>query len=75
MTSEYRLDKNTRINGRPSREEEDIMLVDVRSDPGETRNLTGDPSYQAVQANLVAMLDSHTEHALESDMTEVYASR
>ena len=75
-TSEYRLDKTVLINGRePSPEEEDVFLADVRKDPRETQNLAGDPSHQAVRAELLTMLDTHISGALEPDMRDVYGQR
>jgi choline-sulfatase len=72
-TSEYRLDKNIRINQcRPGSEEEDVFLAHIAKDPEEILNRAGDPAYSEIEAELTEMLDSHTADALEPDMKDVY---
>jgi arylsulfatase A-like enzyme len=72
-TTGYRLDKNVRVNGRtPSAEEQDVALFNVADDPQENHNLAGDPRYEAIQAELTQLLDTHIDGATESDMAAVY---
>ena len=65
-TTRYRFDKTVRIDGRPARrEEEDAFLVDVETDPDETRNLAGDPALRAVVEDLSARIDAHVADSYE----------
>lgn len=38
----------------------EVFLYDLAQDPGETRNLAGDPAWSAVQAGLQKLMDEHT---------------
>jgi len=65
-TPQFRLDKNTRINGRPVKpEEEDIFLVDVQQDPEESTNLADKPEHKTTKSGLLKRLDDHISQAVE----------
>ncbi len=69
-TSQYRLDKNLRIDGKPvNKGEADIFLADVQADPAETVNVANDSAHQQTVARLNALLDDHVADAVEVPST------
>jgi choline-sulfatase len=65
-TPHYRLDKNVRINGMPvAPDDEDIYLVNTKSDPRERNNLADLPEYAHTAAGLSREIDQHVQDSVE----------
>ncbi|MFP4141156.1 MAG: sulfatase [Phycisphaerae bacterium] len=66
-TQRYRLDRNERINDRPTQpEERDVFLCDWQRDPHEQINLASDPAHAQILARLTALLDAHVADSVET---------
>ncbi len=65
-TDRYRLDRNTRIDGRPVDEAEaDVALYDATKDPQERNNIVALPEVRAVVSDLTMKLDTHLADSAE----------
>lgn len=76
-TRDFRLDMNTRIDGRlpVSDDERDAFFVDRRADPGESRNMADDPAYRAIVDDLTRRLLDHGNRSVEPPTDAVYQWR
>ncbi|MBD3184473.1 sulfatase-like hydrolase/transferase [Candidatus Poribacteria bacterium] len=65
-TSEYRLDRNVRIDGKIiSYDEKDIFLADLKNDPDEIINVANKEGYGEITTRLSGMLDEHIKTRIE----------
>jgi len=65
-TSNYRLDKNVRMDGKEvKKDEEDIFFVNWKEDPEENHNLAHYPKYKKIVEELSEMLDQHISNSNE----------
>ena len=72
-TDRFRLDLNTRVDGRAvAPEDEDVFLVDRSTDPLEVENRSSDAEYDDVRTELRRILIDHTQGAVEAPDTAVY---
>jgi len=72
-TGRFRLDLNTRIDGRAvAPENEDVFLVDRSTDPLEEENRSSGAEYDDVRTELRRILIDHAQGAVEAPDTAVY---
>ena len=68
----YRLDMNTRIDGRPAApEERDLFFTDCLRYPEEEVNLASDPLYREIVERMTALLEAHVAGMAEVDPSTI----
>lgn len=72
-TPRFRLDLNTRVNGRtPSPVEQDVFLADLIKDPGERHNVASLAEYAEAAASLIGIAKAAAAKAIQPPDDRVY---